>query len=156
MTGFYGQYNTTLDDKGRFALPARLRAVKGPSDELLLSGNIILTKGLEGCLSLYPEIEWEDIQRRMASRSFTQTAYRQFSRIFYSAAAVVTPDRNGRILIPSHLIHDATLKKELLVIGVNRSVEIWNPDLFRYYLERSPRYEQVAEELSKPDDPERV
>jgi MraZ protein len=157
LTGFYGQYNTTLDDKGRFALPAKLRSVRGLSDDLLLDGNIILTKGLEGCLSLYPETEWDEMQRRLASLSFTQKDYRFFSRLFYSAAAVVIPDKNGRILIPSHLIHEAALKRDLLVLGVNRWVEIWNPERYRYFLEQSPRsYEEVAERLFSGDDHERA
>lgn len=153
MTGFYGQYSTTMDDKGRFALPARLRGVRNLSEELLLDGNIVLTKGLEGCLSLYPESEWAEIQNRLASLSFTQKDYRFFVRRFYSAATVVSPDKNGRILVPSHLVQEAGLKKELLVIGVNRWVEVWNPERFRYYVEQYARsYEEVAERLFSGDD----
>jgi MraZ protein len=156
LTGFYGQYQTTLDEKGRFALPAKLRAVKGPDNEPLLDGNVILTKGLEGCLSLYPELEWAEIQNRLASLSFTQKDYRFFSRRFYSAASTLMPDKNGRILIPSHLIQEAALKKDLVVIGVNRSVEIWSPERLQYYLEQYTRsYEEVAERLFSGDDRER-
>lgn len=137
-----------MDEKGRFALPAKLRAVVGPSQKNLLEGDLILTKGLEGCLSIYPENEWEEIQRRLSSLSFTQKDFRFFSRRFYSAAAVVTPDKNGRILIPSHLIKDARLKKDLLIIGLNRWIEIWNPDLFEYIMEQSAgSYEDTAERL---------
>jgi len=157
LTGFCGQFQTTLDDKGRFALPVKLRSVKGPEQEPLLEGSIVLTKGLEGCLSLYPESEWAEIQNRLASLSFTQKDYRYFSRRFYSAASVVTPDKNGRILIPSHLIAEAGLKKDLLVIGVNRWVEIWNPERYQYYLEQYTRsYEEVAERLFSGDDRERT
>ncbi|MDD3731976.1 MAG: division/cell wall cluster transcriptional repressor MraZ [candidate division Zixibacteria bacterium] len=148
MTGLIGRYQTTMDEKGRFALPAKLRAVVGPSQKNLLEGDLILTKGLEGCLSIYPENEWEEIQRRLSSLSFTQKDFRFFSRRFYSAAAVVTPDKNGRILIPSHLIKDARLKKDLLIIGLNRWIEIWNPDLFEYIMEQSAgSYEDTAERL---------
>jgi MraZ protein len=157
LTGFYGQYQTTLDDKGRFALPAKLRSVKGLSDEPLLDGNIILTKGLDGCLSLYPEPEWAEIQNRLASLSFTQKDFRFFSRGFYAAATVVSPDKNGRILLPSHLVAEAGLKKELLVVGVNRWVEIWNPERYQYYLQQYTRsYEEVAERLFMGDDRERT
>jgi len=157
MTGFLGQFQTTLDDKGRFALPMKLRTVKGSDDESLLDGNIILTKGLEGCLSLYPESEWAEIQNRLASLSFTQKDYRYFIRRFYSAASVVTVDKNGRVLIPSHLIQEAGLKKDLQVIGVNRWVEIWNPERYQYYLEQYTRsYEEVAERLFSGDDRERT
>jgi len=139
LSGFYGQYHTTLDDKGRFSLPAKLRNVIGPGKKPLLEGNLILTKGLEGCLSLYPNLEWQEIQNRLSSLPFTQKDFRYFSRRFYSLAGAVSPDRNGRILVPSHLITEAGLKKELLVIGVNRWIEIWNPDRFVYYLEQFSR-----------------
>lgn len=154
MTGLLGQYQTTLDDKGRFALPARLRNQKGASGELLLSGNLILTKGLEGCLSLYPEAEWAEIQERMSALNFTQKDFRFFSRRFYSSAAVVKPDRNGRILIPSPLVKEADLRKDLLVIGVNRWVEIWNSDRYGYYLEQfAGSYEETAERLFAGHEP---
>ncbi len=157
MTGFYGQYQTTLDDKGRFALPAKLRSVRGLSDEPLLDGNVILTKGLDGCLSLYPESEWAEIQNRLATLNFTQRDFRFFGRRFYATASVVVPDKLGRILIPSNLIQEAGLKKDLLVIGVNRSVEIWNPERYQYYLEQYNRsYEEVAERLFMGDDRERT
>ena len=64
MSGFYGQFNTTIDSKGRIALPAKLRSVKDSSKKSLLSGELVLTKGLEGCLSLYGRAEWQDIQSR--------------------------------------------------------------------------------------------
>lgn len=148
MTGLIGRYQTTMDEKGRFVLPAKLRAIVGPSQKNLLEGDLVLTKGLEGCLSIYPENEWEEIQRRLSSLSFTQKDFRFFSRRFYSAAAVVTPDKNGRILIPAHLIEEARLKKDLLIIGLNRWIEIWNPDLFDYIMEQSAgSYEDTAERL---------
>ena len=148
MTGFYGQFETTLDDKGRLALPAKLRAVKSEDGSAMLDGEIYLTKGLEGCLSLYPEPEWEEIQKRFASLNFTQRDFRFFSRRFYSSATPLAPDKMARILIPTHLLSEAGLKKDLLIIGVNRWVEIWNPERFAYYLEQfGGSYEDVAERL---------
>ncbi len=154
MTGFYGQYQTSLDDKGRLSLPAKLRSIKGSDGKPRLSSDLILTKGLEGCLSLYPESEWEAVQERLSSLNFTPKDFRYFSRRFYSAAAVVTPDKTGRILIPSNLISEASLGKELLVIGVNSSIEIWNPERFSYYLEQfSGSYEEVSERLFSGHEP---
>lgn len=153
MSGFYGQFQTTMDDKGRFSLPAKLRSVKGPSNKPQLEGNLILTKGLEGCLALYTEDEWADVQSRLSSLAFTKRDYRYFSRRFYSSAATVTPDKAGRILVPSNLIAEAGLKKDLLVIGVNRLVEIWNPERYEYYLDQyTGSYEEVAERLFTRDD----
>lgn len=153
MGGFYGQYLTTMDVKGRFALPAKLRNTIGTGKKPLLEGELVLTKGLEGCLSLYPKAEWTNIQNRLSSLNFTKKDFRFFSRRFYSSASVVSPDRNGRILIPSHLIKEADFKKEILVIGVNRWIEIWNPERYNYYLEQfAGSYEEVAERLFSGDD----
>jgi MraZ protein len=152
LSGFYGQYQTTLDDKGRFALPARLRSVTGPRKKPLLDGELVLTKGLEGCLSLYPNAEWQQIQSRMSTVPFTRKDFRSFCRRFYSSACAVAPDKNGRILVPANLITEADLKRELLVIGVNRWIEIWNPDRFRYYQDQfAGSYEEVAERLFTAD-----
>jgi len=97
---------------------------------------------------LYPQKEWDNIQSRLSSLNFTKKDFRFFSRRFYSAAAIVSPDKNGRILIPSHLVAEASLKKELLVIGVNDWIEIWEPIRYQYYLEQfSGSYEEVAERL---------
>lgn len=152
VSGFYGQFHTTMDDKGRFALPARLRNVKSKDRKSLLSGELILAKGLEGCLSLYPQGEWMSIQERLSSLPFTQKDFRYFSRRFYSSAGSVSPDKNGRILVPSHLIEEAHLSRELLVVGVNQWIEIWNPERFQYYVEQySGSYEEVAERLFSGD-----
>ena len=127
LTGFIGKYSTTMDDKGRCILPAKLRAVVDDSGKPLLDGEILVTKGLEGCLSVYPLNEWDAIQKRLSTLDFTDQSYRSFSRRFYSLAAPVSLDKTGRILIPAHLITEANLEKDLTIIGVNRSIEIWNP-----------------------------
>ncbi|MCK4574226.1 MAG: division/cell wall cluster transcriptional repressor MraZ [candidate division Zixibacteria bacterium] len=153
MFGFYGLYHTTMDDKGRFALPAKLRNVVGKDKKPLLEADLVLTKGLEGCLTLYPPEEWADIQDRLSSLTFTRKDFRFFGRRFYSSAGLVSPDRNGRILIPSHLVKEAALTKDLMVIGVNRWIEIWNPERYQYYLEQfSGSYEDVAERLFAGDE----
>lgn len=142
-----------MDDKGRFALPAKLRGVADDQGLIALEGDLILTKGLEGCLTLYPQSEWDDIQSRLSTLTFTKKDFRFFGRRFYSSATIVSPDKTGRILVPSHLVNEASLKKELLVIGVNRWVEIWNPERYQYYLEQfSGSYEDVAERLFSGDD----
>lgn len=155
LSGFYGQFQTTMDSKGRFALPAKLRAVKSEtSKKNFLDGNLLITKGLEGCLSIYHEEGWKEIQDRFASLTFTQKDFRFFSRRFYSSAGSLATDKSGRVLIPSHLIKEAGLKKDLLVLGVNNWIEIWNPERYQYYLEQySKSYEEVAEKLFAGDGP---
>jgi MraZ protein len=153
VTGFFGQYTTTMDDKGRCILPAKLRAAVDDAGKPLLAGNIFLTKGLEGCLAVYPESEWDAIQKRLSALEFTDKSFRSFSRRFYSFAAPVTADKNGRILIPAHLVKESHLDKELAVIGVNRWIEIWSPQLLKYYMEEfAGSYEEVAAKLFTGDD----
>ena len=152
MSGFLGQYQTTMDNKGRFALPAKLRSVVDKNKICLLEGELTITKGLEGCLSLYTKAEWESIQSQFSSLSFTKKDSRLFLRRFYSSAGTVIPDKNGRILIPSHLVTEAKLQKDLLVIGVNSSIEIWDPVWYQSYLDQySGSYEEVSERLSSSD-----
>jgi len=152
VNGFLGRYATTMDDKGRCILPAKLRAVVDDSEKSLLDGEVYLTKGLEGCLSVYPACEWSAIQQRLSTLDFTDKAFRSFSRRFYSMASPATPDKNGRILIPSNLAEDAGLEKNLVVIGVNRWIEIWSPQLFDYYLKQhAGSFEEVAERLFSGD-----
>ena len=152
LSGFLGQYQTTMDAKGRFPLPAKLRAVSGPDKKPILEGELTITKGLEGCLSLYPKGEWQRVQDRLSASSFTKKDFRFFSRRFYSSAGNVSPDKNGRILIPAHLISEGKLNKDLLVIGVNDWIEIWDPIRYQYYLEQySGSYEEVAERLFTGD-----
>jgi MraZ protein len=137
-----------MDNKGRCILPAKLRTVADDSGNPLLAGDIFLTKGLEGCLAVYPASEWDAIQQRLSTLEFTDKPFRSFSRRFYSFASPVTADKNGRILIPAHLIAEANLSKELAVIGVNRWMEIWNPQLLKYYMEEyAGSYEEVAAKL---------
>jgi MraZ protein len=152
LTGFFGRYTTTIDEKGRCILPAKLRAVTDDAEKPILAGEIFLTKGLEGCLAVYPQKEWDAIQQRMSTLEFTDRSYRSFSRRFYSFAAPVVADKNGRILIPAHLIAEADLDKELVVLGVNRWIEIWNPQLLKYYMEKfAGSYEEVAARLFTGD-----
>ena len=156
LSGLYGTYQTTMDDKGRFALPAKLRHITGPNKKPLLGGEIILNIGLEGCLAIYPEAEWATIQGRLATLDFTNEDYRFFSRRFYSGVSAVTPDKSGRILVPSHIVDAADLKKDLLIIGLNRWVEVWNPDRYKYYLSQyRGTFEEVAGRLftGKHDTP---
>ena len=151
LSGFLGQYQTTMDNKGRFALPAKLRSVIGENKKPLLDGDLTITKGLEGCLSLYPKAEWSKIQDRLSSLNFTKKDFRFFSRRFYASAGIVTPDKNGRILIPAHLVAEGKLNKDLLVIGVSDWIEIWDPVRYQYYLEQYSGSYEVAERLFTGD-----
>ncbi len=146
MDGFYGQYNVVMDEKGRIILPARLRPSfqEGAQEP----DNFILTKGLDGCLALYPRKQWEQIQQRLGSLNFTRKDFRYFSRLLHSAAVTIILDRQGRLLIPAHLKEEASLDKDILVIGNYRWIEFWNPQIYRQYITQyGQSYEEVAERL---------
>nr|MBN2277526.1 division/cell wall cluster transcriptional repressor MraZ [candidate division Zixibacteria bacterium] len=145
MVGYYGQYTVLMDDKGRIALPAKLRPeVKDKKS----SETFMLTKGLDGCLALYPQKQWELIQKRLDTLDFTSRNFRFFSRLLYSVAVPVKLDRQGRMLIPQHLQKEAGLDREILIIGSNRWLELWKPETYEQYLKQyGQSYEEVAEKL---------
>lgn len=146
MDGFYGRFEVVMDIKGRISLPAKLRPslIEGVGEP----DSFILTKGLDGCLALYPRKQWEQIQQRLDSLNFTRKDFRYFSRLLHSVAVLITLDRQGRLLIPSHLQREASLEKDVLVIGAYRWIEFWNPALYQQYLDQyGQSYEEVAEKL---------
>ena len=146
MTGFYGQYTVLMDKKGRIALPAKLRPVS--TDDSDNTNDFMLTKGLDGCLTLYPQKQWEIIQERLDTLDFTRKDFRYFGRLLYSVAVPVSLDRQGRMLIATHLQKEAGLTREVLVLGANRWIELWNPESYRKYLDGyGQSYEEVAEKL---------
>lgn len=146
MDGFYGQFNVVMDSKGRIALPSKLRpsTIEGVSQK----DEFVLTKGLDGCLALYPEKQWQIIQGRLDALDFTRKNFRYFSRLLHSVAVIINLDRQGRLLVPAHLQKDAGLDKEVLVIGVDRWIELWHPAKYENYLAQyGQSYEEVAEQL---------
>lgn len=108
----------------------------------------MLTRGLDDCLALYSEDEWDSFQARMDELSFTKKDFRFFSRFIYSSAILVEPDAQGRFLIPANLLAGADLQGEALVLGARRWIEIWNPEKYQQYVERyGGSFEEVAERL---------
>lgn len=151
MDGFYGEYNVLMDEKGRISFPARLRPsyYEGAQEP----DNLILTRGLDGCLALYPIKQWELIQHKLGSLNFTRKDVRTFSRLLNAAAVLITLDRQGRLLIPQKLQKMASLDKEILVIGNYRWIELWNPQIYAQKAEQTDRsFEDVAEGLLDIDD----
>ncbi|UCD18625.1 MAG: division/cell wall cluster transcriptional repressor MraZ [Candidatus Zixiibacteriota bacterium] len=135
-----------MDEKGRIALPSKLRP--SSRSDRKAGETFVLTKGLDGCLALYPRGQWETIQKRLDSLSFTRKDFRFFSRQLHSVAVLVTLDRQGRLLIPAHLQQDAELERDVLVIGAYRWIEFWNPERYQSYLDQyGQSYEEVAEKL---------
>src|SRR3990172_1944302 len=99
MAGYTGNYRTAVDDKGRMAVPAKLRKEGGEK--------FYLAPGFGDYLVLYPESEWEGIEKNLSGQSFTKGAFRDFSRYFYANSQEVVPDAQGRILIPNEYLKEA-------------------------------------------------
>ena len=116
---FLGEFNHTIDDKGRLTIPAKFR------DEL--ESGVVITRGLDGCLWAYGRSEWEALAEKIAKLPTTNPAARNFSRFVFSSAFDSIPDRQGRILLPQNLRDYARIQNETIIIGVKSKLEIWNP-----------------------------
>lgn len=117
---FKGEYNHTVDAKGRLIVPAKYREALGDT--------FVVTKGLDGCLFVYPNEEWENIEEKFHETPLTTKDARKFSRFFFAGAADCELDKQGRILIPSNLREFAGLQKEVVLVGVLNRIEIWSKE----------------------------
>ncbi len=156
MLGFCGTFTGVIDGKGRLSIPSKIRPGDPESSDKkgIPSGErMILTEGLDGCLSLYPENEWAVVEKRLEALSFTQKNFRFFNRRMHQNSTPVNIDKSGRILIPENLRSLAGIEKDVLLIGVNKTIEIWDPTRFKEYNDNfGQSYEEVAERLFR-DDP---
>jgi len=115
---FMGEYNHTIDAKGRLIVPSKFRE--------LLGEEFILTKGLDGCLSIYPMSEWEIFEEKLKDLPLTNKNARTFSRFFVAGATQCELDKQGRILVPATLREFAELDKEVILTGNITRIEIWS------------------------------
>lgn len=137
---FTGEYQHTLDGKGRVIIPSRLRDGLGDT--------FVITRGLDQCLFVYPSAEWVRLEQKMKQLPFTKKDSRAFSRLFFSGAMEVEADKQGRVLIPQNLREYAGIEKEVMFIGVSNRVELWSEDAWRnYFGEANDNYEELAEKL---------
>ena len=142
---FMGEYHHNIDDKGRLIIPAKFR------DEL--GNKFIVTRGLEKCLYVYSESEWNNIVAKLKTLPFTKKDVRIFIRSFFSGATECEFDRQGRINITSPLISYAGINKECVVIGANDRLEIWSLEGWNnFFLENSEKIEDIAENLFNGED----
>ncbi len=139
---FIGEYAHNLDAKGRIIIPAKFREA--------LNASFILTRGLDGCLTIYSKEQWEKIFEKLNKLPSTKKATRQYIHMLTSRATECTLDNQGRIQIPSFLSKPVNIIKECVIVGVNDHIEIWNKEAWEaYYDEASESFEEVAEELSE-------
>ena len=137
---FLGTHEPKLDEKGRLILPAKFR------DEL--AAGLVITKGQERCLYVFPQSEFANITDTLRQAPVTQKAARDYSRVMFAGAHDEIPDRQGRVTIPQGLREYASLEKECVVIGANTRVEIWDSKSWNEYLtDREKNFAEVSEEV---------
>lgn len=137
---FLGEYQHSLDTKGRIIVPAKFREELG--------AKFIATKGLDNCIFLYPLEEWRTIEEKLRALPFTRSDVRSFARFFFSGASELDMDKQGRIVLPPNLREYAGISKDLTVIGVGSRVEIWAGQGWAEYNQAAESsYEVIAENL---------
>jgi MraZ protein len=137
---FLGTYQPRLDDKGRLFMPAKFR------DEL--AGGLVITKGQERCLYVFPAAEFAAMTGRMAAAPVTSKAGRDYMRVLFAGASDETADKQGRVMIPTGLRTYAGLDREVVVIGANTRLEIWDRVTWETYLEaQEPSFADLSEEV---------
>jgi len=131
---FLGEYLHSIDPKGRLTLPAKFRAE--------LAKGVVVTRGFDGCLVVYPVDEWDKLAQKLNGLPLTQKDARTLTRLIYSGASDCVPDKQGRILLPTYLREFAGVDGETMIIGLYARLEIWNPE----------RWQQVRSEVEEQGD----
>ncbi|WP_276485094.1 division/cell wall cluster transcriptional repressor MraZ [Paraflavitalea pollutisoli] len=148
MNGFIGEYEATLDSKGRFLLPAGFK--KQLSEE---AGNqFVINRGFEKCLTLYPMKSWEPIFAELGKLNDFDPKVREFRRYFMNGATVLELDSAGRLLVPSNLKEHAGLEKDIVLVAAMNKIEIWDKDKYQKFFESfSPEaFSTIAQQVMSP------
>ena len=141
---FYGEYLHGIDRKGRLILPAKFRDISKESG----IEKFFITRGLDKCIFMFTEEEWSVQEQKFKSMSFTKQESRSFNRLFFSGAADVYPDKQGRFIIPPFLKEYAAIERETMIIGVSNRIEIWDKNCWTAFCQTSGEsYEKIAENL---------
>ncbi len=139
---FIGEYEHTLDEKKRVSLPKAFR--------IGLGRKIVMTRGLDNCLFVYSQTNWQKVAAKLQELSFAQADTRGFNRFILSGAAEVEVDGAGRVLIPDHQKEFAGLKKDVVFAGVSDRVEVWDATRWHNYKIRIEKQaDAMAEKLGE-------
>ncbi|MBO7357718.1 MAG: division/cell wall cluster transcriptional repressor MraZ [Lachnospiraceae bacterium] len=136
---FMGEYNHTIDEKGRLIIPSKFREELGNS--------FVVTKGLDGCLFAYDNTEWTALEEKLKKLPLTNKDARAFARFMLAGAALVEVDKQGRILLPQVLRGFAELEKDVVLIGVASRIEIWSKDKWSEMSDASDM-DEIAEKMA--------
>lgn len=138
---FYGEYQHSVDAKGRVIVPSKFRDGLGEK--------FILTKGLDNCLFAYSSEEWSNLEAKLRSLPFTDKDVRAFVRFFFAGATECEVDKQGRILVPQNLREYAELDKDVYIIGVSTRVEVWDKSKWENYSgDENMSADNIAEKMA--------
>ncbi|MCD7981288.1 MAG: division/cell wall cluster transcriptional repressor MraZ [Clostridiales bacterium] len=135
---FKGQYRHSVDAKGRIIIPSKFRESLGDS--------FVVTRGLDHCLFVYSNEEWENIEDKFKEIPSGNKEARKFMRFFFAGAEDCEMDRQGRVQIPAHLRDYADLEKEVFSVGVLNRIEIWSPE--RWQENEFDDVDEIAERMA--------
>lgn len=135
-----GEFEHSLDAKGRLIMPAKLRETIGDK--------FVVTKGLDGCLFAFSIEEWSNFEEKLKSLPLSNRNSREFTRFFLSGATECEIDKQGRFLIPTNLRETASLQKEVVIIGVGTRIEIWDKEKWNSYNDENISVEDIAENMT--------
>jgi MraZ protein len=139
---FLGEHSHALDSKGRLTIPARFREE--------LEKGLVIIRGYEPCLVVYPLAAWQSLSGRAAQMPSTSAAARSYNRLTFGGAHETTLDKMGRVLLPAFLRDYAGIQEEAIVVGVNTTIEIWAPPRWREVWQRDrERLEEIQADVAK-------
>ncbi|MFO7448001.1 MAG: division/cell wall cluster transcriptional repressor MraZ [Ignavibacteriaceae bacterium] len=146
-TLFRGQFTYSVDAKGRVSIPARLRKHVSPE----ANDTFIMTKGTSTCIDVFPLDAWLKIEEKLNQLNPYDPAHAKFLRMTLQFTAEDNLDSQSRILIPQPLLDYAKIEKDVLILGALKKIEIWNPEIYREYIDQSGEtYEQIAAKVMAP------
>ncbi|MEK7168137.1 MAG: division/cell wall cluster transcriptional repressor MraZ [Patescibacteria group bacterium] len=139
---FIGEFQHNLDNKGRIAVPAKFRNK--------LTGGAIVTRGLDHCLFVFSNKDWEVLAQKLIALPLAQANSRAFARLMLAGAVDAELDKQGRILIPDYLREYAGLKKQTTVAGLYNRIEIWDSEVWKQYKAKTESAsDEIAEKLGE-------
>lgn len=139
---FVGEYHHTIDDKGRLAVPTKFRSS--------MKGGVVVTRGLDNCLFLYTQSEWEKLAQRLANLPISKTDTRAFARLMLAGAMDMKLDGQGRIIVPDYLRRYASLKKGTVIAGLYNRLEIWDRERWDEFTKKTEKAgNDIAERLGE-------
>lgn len=139
---FIGEYHHNIDDKGRLAIPIKFR--------IQLEKGAVVTRGLDDCLFLYSQNEWDALANKLSKLPISKSNTRSFSRFMLAGAMDIELDKQGRVILPDYLRKFAGVKKKVVIAGLYNRLEIWDEEKWEKYKQNSEKgSNEIAEALGE-------